>query len=96
MEHIQESKASFFTAIISKMALGNVRQRVRAQSGLSLHLASVPWALGHRGGSVDCWEEARQITELWSKAGPPFLLNLPLLHTHPCAWLFLAGSGREL
>ena len=85
--------------IISKMVLGNVRQRVRAQSGLSLHLASVPRALGHtddRGGSVDCGEEARQITELWSKAGPPFLLNLPLFHTHPCAWLFLAGSGREL
>ena len=62
---------------IPKMVLGNVSQRVRAQSGLSLHLASVPWALGHtddRGGSVDCREEARQITELWSKAGPPLLL----------------------
>lgn len=85
--------------IISKMALGNVSQRVRAQCGLSLHLASVPWALGHRddrGGSVDCREDSRQITERWSKAGPPLLLNLPLLHTHPCAGLFLAGPGREL
>ena len=97
--HVQESKVSFLMTIIPKMVLGNVSQRVRAQSGLPLHLASVPWALGHtddRGDSVDCREEARQITELWSKAGPPLLQNLPLLHTHPCADLFLAGSGHEL
>lgn len=47
--HVQDSKSSFLVTVVSKVALGNVNQRAGARPGLSLHLASVPWAPGHSG-----------------------------------------------